>query len=96
MVHRLGKHHTAGAKIMVEHTPILFFTDDIKINPHTTSADLGHVIGQPITARKFSELVGQPVSLGQTPSGELYLAYGRYPNISFVHGPEVTQDAQAA
>lgn len=77
-------------------TPIPFFTDDIEITPHTTSADLGDAIGKPMTIREFAETAGQPVSLGQTETGELYAATGRYPNITFIEGPETIRGAQAA
>ena len=77
-------------------TPIPFFTDDIAINPHTTSTDMESHIGGSISVREFSEIVGQPVALGKTPNGELYMACGRYPNISFVEGPESVAGVKAA
>jgi len=78
---------------MINSTPIPFFTDDIEIVAHTTSADLGDAIGKPMTIREFGERVKAPVYLGTTPDGELYAAAGRYPNIQFLHGPENIQAA---
>lgn len=73
---------------MVEQTPIPFFTDDIQITAHTTSTSMKDAIGRPMSVREFAERVEAPVSLGQTPEGDLYLATGRYPNIQFIQGPE--------
>jgi hypothetical protein len=81
---------------MSNYTTIPFFSDDIAIVPHSTSSNVGKLIGTRVTVRKFAEIVGEPVTLGQVDNGELYLASGRYPNISFIEGPELIEKVQAA
>jgi len=76
---------------MARGNPVTFFTDDITIEPHTSNC--AHLIGKPITLRKFSE--GTPLSLWHNEeTGDMYVENGQHliapgmPKL-FIEGPEV-------
>lgn len=50
-----------------------FFFNDIRVNVHTASADVGHLVGKTVSLEEFSQAVGgAPLSLLEgTVTGEL-------------------------
>jgi len=56
-------------------TPILFFSDDIAINPHSASQEFRAYVekAQPITVAEFASQTGNRVSLYQLDNGDLLL-----------------------
>jgi hypothetical protein len=62
--------------------PILFFSDDITIVPHSVSAELADKLESPITIREFVDRTGNdPVSVYESNPGEIYVvSRPRVPN----------------
>ena len=69
-------------------TMVPFYTDDIRISPHTASAP---DLLRPMTLRELSKIVGGPISLYQLDNGDFYARGGQYPNITYIEGPEITE-----
>lgn len=70
--------------------PVMFFTDDITLIPHSLSSELADKLEKPLTIREFSESTGaQRVSLYTTEDFELVVRT-RLPNGQelFAQGPE--------